>query len=439
MAAALGVVLLSACSCDQRPDSSSLKKRRTFASQADIAVPLSQAASTGREKIVSFSNEPEAEALYREMVHAYRSAASLQYTSQQETSTAAGRTVRHSYRMQLKKPNQFRMECFAAGGETTGVLIGDGEELWIYWPQGRPRWEYVRETPTDEVTRYSSYMTKTAPLGEHSILHEAVFLGNVGMPIFDPSTFHGHVDSIAGHFDAARRLADEPVSGEDCSVVEISWLGGQRTWRLWLSNRDHLPRRLQQTVRVRDDVKTREEWSEIEIGGSIDASRFTWSPPADWKPWSLPDDSEKLLLIGSMAPDFTLPGTDGRPVRLSDYRGTVLILYFWRVGCPPCRETSQALKALAMNASGDSLSVLGVNVVDDPDVARVYLSENAIPYRNVVDDSEAATTLYFETYGNGTVPLLYVIDREGRVLDRWFGHDEQHLGQALRAAGLGLD
>jgi outer membrane lipoprotein-sorting protein len=290
----------------------SLGKLRTSASEADPAVPLSEPTSTGRETVVSFPNDPDAEASYRRLVHAYLGAASLQYTSRQETSTAGGRTKKHSYRVQLKKPNQFRMECFAAAGETTGVLIGDGERLWIHWPQGRPRWEYVRETPADEATRYSSYMTKAAPLGEHSILHEAAFLGNVGLPIFDPSTFHGHVDSIARHFDAARRLPDEPVSGEDCSVVEISWLGGQRTWRLWLSNRDDLPRRLQETVRVRDEVKTREEWSAIEVGSNIDASRFTWSPSADWKPWSLPDDSDELVPIGSTAPDFTLAGTDGQ-------------------------------------------------------------------------------------------------------------------------------
>src|SRR5262245_27105113 len=126
MATAWGVFLLFACGCDQRLDPSSQRKQHTSASQADIGVPLSQAASTGREKIVSFSNEPDAEAMYRRMVHAYQGAASLQYRSRHETSISGGRTALHSYHVQLKKPNQFRMECLDDAGETTGVLIGYG-------------------------------------------------------------------------------------------------------------------------------------------------------------------------------------------------------------------------------------------------------------------------------------------------------------------------
>jgi len=44
------------------------------------------------------------------------------------------------------------------------------------------------------------------------------------------------------------------------------------------------------------------------------------------------------------APDFALPSIDGRTVRLSDYRGKVVLLNFWYTGCEPCREETPALE-----------------------------------------------------------------------------------------------
>jgi hypothetical protein len=66
-------------------------------------------------------------------------------------------------------------------------------------------------------------MTKPAPLGRHSIAHEARFLGaEMSLPILNPSVFHGHVDSTERYLDAVRGAGAETIGGEDCDKIEVS-------------------------------------------------------------------------------------------------------------------------------------------------------------------------------------------------------------------------
>jgi hypothetical protein len=109
-------------------------------------------------------------------------------------------------------------------------------------------------------------------------------------------------------------------------------MGGQRIWRLWLSQRDHLPRKLRQVVHVKYDGIYEERWSEVKINDEIADELFVWKPPEDWKEWQLPAPEEQLLKPGEAAPDFELTLSDGKKMKLSDRRGKVVWLVFWRVG-----------------------------------------------------------------------------------------------------------
>jgi outer membrane lipoprotein-sorting protein len=72
-------------------------------------------------------------------------------------------------RVWLKKPNHFRVETTRGSwGKKFGVLIGDGDNLWLYWPNGRPRF-HMEDDDTYEKTSRDVYMTEPTPLGRHSI------------------------------------------------------------------------------------------------------------------------------------------------------------------------------------------------------------------------------------------------------------------------------
>ncbi len=176
-------------------------------------------------------------------------------------------------------------------------------------------------------------MTKPAPQGGHSIGHETGFLGaGLGMPIIDPSTFHGYTDSLQAYVDGVKSLGAEKVGAEDCDQIEVSIMKHQRSWFLWLSKRDHLPRKLRQVVRVSYDIVMTEEWSSVTLDADIPDSMFAWKPPAGWTEWMQPPIEAGLLKPGTLAPDFELASADGGRIKLSDYRGRVVWFYVWRAG-----------------------------------------------------------------------------------------------------------
>ena len=180
-----------------------------------------------------------------------------------------------TYKIWLKKPNYFRMEAMPAGtNQPTGILVGDGAYFCKSdWPREKPRygWEQTGKHAEDyEKHRSTFYMKQRTPVGQHSIGHEAVFLGaGMSMTILDPSTFHGYTDSMQAYIDGVRKVGIEKVGTENCDVVEVSVMKHQRSWQLWLSQRDHLPRKLQQIVRVSSDIVFDESWSDVIINAEI--------------------------------------------------------------------------------------------------------------------------------------------------------------------------
>jgi len=220
--------------------------------------------------------------------------------------------------------------------ERGGVLVGDGERLWIYWLKERPQFSYgfeYDEPKADRDSRKTSYMTKPAPPGGHSIGHETGVLGaGMSMPVLDPSTFHGYTDSLQTYVDGVKSLGTEKLGDEDCDKIEVSIMKGQRSWCLWLSKRDHLPRRLRQSIRVSYEIVIDEQWSSVTLDAEIPNTLFAWKPPEGWREWRLPRPEALLLKPGVQAPDFDLASADGKRVRLSDYRGQVVWFYIWRAG-----------------------------------------------------------------------------------------------------------
>ena len=67
--------------------------------------------------------------------------------------------------MWLKKPNYFRVEAEATPRKTSGILIGDGQTLWIYWPQGRPQWELVDDAKADPKHAIEVLHEEASPAG----------------------------------------------------------------------------------------------------------------------------------------------------------------------------------------------------------------------------------------------------------------------------------
>jgi peroxiredoxin len=83
--------------------------------------------------------------------------------------------------------------------------------------------------------------------------------------------------------------------------------------------------------------------------------------------------------------------------------------------------------------------VLGFNNADDRKIALDYLKSNEVTFPNILDTSGEAgkAILEYETLGGmSAVPMTYVIDRDGKVADAWYGYEASRAQQALKKLGL---
>jgi outer membrane lipoprotein-sorting protein len=277
-----------------------------------------------------FQDEPAAHALYDRMIETMRKAQSLYYEADYWMESQRQKLRETKYRIWLKKPNYFRVETTTGSWDKEfGVLVGDGDNLWLYWPNGRPFFSR-EDAETYQKTRSNVYMKEPTPLGRHSIGHKIGLLRS-GM-IFDASTFHGYTDSLQPYVDGVKSLGTENVRDDECDVIEVSIMKHQRSWHLWLSRRDHLPRRLKEVVRVANEIVSHEVHRDVTINTEMAADKFAWKPPEGWKEWRMPSLDDWLLKPGEAAPGFELLSTDGNKIKLSDYRGKVVWFYIWRAG-----------------------------------------------------------------------------------------------------------
>ncbi|MEO8661945.1 MAG: redoxin domain-containing protein [Bryobacteraceae bacterium] len=112
------------------------------------------------------------------------------------------------------------------------------------------------------------------------------------------------------------------------------------------------------------------------------------------------------------APDFTLKDNDGRTVKLSDYKGKVVLLNFWATWCGPCKIEIPWFMDFEKQYKDHGFSVLGVAMDDEGwQVVRPFLSEHKVNYRVMVGD-EITAQLY---QGLDSLPTTFVLDRDGRI------------------------
>jgi len=134
-------------------------------------------------------------------------------------------------------------------------------------------------------------------------------------------------------------------------------------------------------------------------------------------------------------PDLTLPCfTGGRPVRLREVRGPVVV-NLWQSACAPCREELPAFQRLADRFPGQ-LHVLGVVIRDSREAARSFGEDLRIGFPNL-DDPEMRLPA---ALGRTVLPLTVLVDAGGSVAHVYAGPalDDDRLDRLVRAH-LGLE
>jgi peroxiredoxin len=122
--------------------------------------------------------------------------------------------------------------------------------------------------------------------------------------------------------------------------------------------------------------------------------------------------------VNKPAPDFTLPGIDGRDVRLSDYRGKVVLVNFWGTWCEPCKDETPALQAAYRNLSDQGLVIIGIDLANQErtgaegvDDVRAFTTRYGVTYPialDVMGDAARAFQIY-------PIPTSFFVDPSGTI------------------------
>ena len=114
------------------------------------------------------------------------------------------------------------------------------------------------------------------------------------------------------------------------------------------------------------------------------------------------------------APSLTLKDLQGRTLRLSDYRGKVVLLNFWATWCPPCGAEIPDLIKLQKEYGRQGLQVLGVTYPPERQ-ARVLRFTRRLKVNYPVALGTRETKALFSS--DETLPLTIIIDRDGKLRD----------------------
>ena len=116
---------------------------------------------------------------------------------------------------------------------------------------------------------------------------------------------------------------------------------------------------------------------------------------------------------GFLAPDFTLETGDGETIRLSDLRGSPVVVNVWTSWCPPCREEMPALQRVYRDYQDQGVVILGLNSTsqDTRDAALSFAAEQGLSFPILLDEGGEATRLYKVR----ALPTTFFIDAQGTI------------------------
>jgi peroxiredoxin len=112
------------------------------------------------------------------------------------------------------------------------------------------------------------------------------------------------------------------------------------------------------------------------------------------------------------APEFALKDVAGTTVRLSDYRGKVVLLNFWATWCSPCTIEIPWFIEFEQKNKDRGFAVVGIAMDEEGwDVVRPFLAEMRVNYRTLKGDDMIA-----QLYGGvDSLPTTFLIDRQGKI------------------------
>jgi peroxiredoxin/outer membrane lipoprotein-sorting protein len=315
------------------------------------------------------------------------------------------------------KPDKFRLTYKDDAKEI--IIVADGETTWTYMPKLK---QYTKQQAAvsgdDDAGDGEQADTLTTSLRTLVLFYEGI-----------------------ARYGASATLAKDErvrVGGEriDCFVIRVQTANSQH--QLWIDKERSLVLRHIETAKqnvnnVLVEVHTTIDLKEAETRLPPANDLFSFEPPSsatEVATLNLP--GERVLLTGKNAMDFELKDLQGAQVRLSSFRGKIVLLDFWATWCPPCRKELPSIEKLHRQLADKDVVILGIND-EDSSTVKGFMKKYEYTIATLMDSKKNVHRLY----GARAIPTVIVIDRGGVIRAHYIGgRSEADLMTALKTAGL---
>jgi thiol-disulfide isomerase/thioredoxin len=311
----------------------------------------------------------------------------------------------------------------APDGAVAGLLVADGK------------------TQYEVLSARKQYTKTEVPAAEEGIrsgaFNHAGIAFAMGWKSGSADKFTPAPDEILDGKKARVYSRTNTVNGKDAQFVQ--------TYKVYVDTVTALPIRFsmisQQTGKEPMEI-SRVEFSDWKLDAPVNDALFVWNAPVgitEYKPAVRPP----LLVAGTIAPDFTVPKYGGGELKLSDYRGKVVILDFWATWCGPCQMTMPHIEKIYRQTKDKGVVTLGLCVWDEKAAYEKWVPEKKDKYtfQFAFDPAgRAPENIAKKFYQVSGIPTTYVIDRDGKIVDAIVGYreDDNRLENALKKAGVTL-
>ena len=246
------------------------------------------------------------------------------------------------------------------------------------------------------------------------------------------------------------RLSDSKIGGRAYPTIQFDLPPEHQLVTLLIDSQTGLLRQakfdLRKSMEARGatDVKTAEvtvDYTNVNSGIAMDDSSFARSPPAGATlatttgPANPAGDSDiAAALVGKPAPDFSLPGLDDKPVKLSSLKGSIVMLDFWATWCPPCIASMPDVEQLYKDQSGRGLKVLAIDQMEEKDVVKAFVEQKKISLPILLDVPGEVSRQYGAA---DLIPESVIISKDGIVKQVFtgIGHEEEIKAAVVKALG----
>ncbi len=123
--------------------------------------------------------------------------------------------------------------------------------------------------------------------------------------------------------------------------------------------------------------------------------------------------------IGDRAPDYLGQDYAGNPVRLSDAPGKVTVVTFWATWCAPCLQELPVLESIQESVGKDRFRVIGVNFQES---LATFNDTNKSLSKFQMTFSYDAGGAIAKQFGINSIPHMYIVDGQGRIVDIHVGY-----------------